>query len=107
MKIKTENKSSQTALRCTRMRLQQTLVGVRLIALEGALDRTAEVRRLNAGQKFRSQQLVVCSTANDRTQAVIDRSYRRGTCRTKRELEREIKLQKFENKEKQKQKKSS
>ena len=83
MKIKTKNKSSQTALRCTGMRLQQILVGVRSIALEGALDRTAEVRRLNAGKKVRSQPKIdVGSTANDRTRAVIDRSYRMGTCRT-------------------------
>ena len=72
-----------------------------------ALDRIAEVRRSNAGKEVRSQQFVVGSTANNRTRAVIDRSYRMGTCRTERELEREIKLQKFENKEKQKQKKSS
>ena len=104
MKIKTKNKSSQTALRCTGMRLQQTLVGVPSIALEGALDRTAEVRRSNVGKEVWSQQFVVCSTANDRTRTVIDRSYKMGTCRTERELGREIKLQKFENKEKQKQK---
>ena len=70
-----------------------------------ALDRTAEVRRSNARKQVRSQpKIEVGSTANDRTRAVIDRSYRMGTCRTERELEREIKLQKFENKEKQKQK---
>ena len=91
MKIKTKNKSSQTALRCTGMRLQQTLAGVRSIALEGAFDRTAEVRRSNVGKEVRSQQFVVCSTANDCTRAVIDRSYRMGTCRTERELERKIK----------------
>ena len=82
------------ALRCTGMELQQTLAGMRSIALKGALDRTAEVRRTNVGQKVRSQQFVVCSTANDRTRAMIDRSYRRGTCRTERELEKEIKLRK-------------
>ena len=95
MKIKTKNKSSQTALRCTGMRLQQILAGVRSIALEGALDRTAEVRRSNVGKEVWSQQFVVCSTANDCTRAVIDRSYRMGTCRTERELEKEIKLQKL------------
>ena len=60
---------------------------------KSAFDRTAKVRRSNAGQKVQSQQLVACSTANDNIQAVIDRSYRKGTCRTKRKLEREIKLQ--------------
>ena len=69
---------------------------MRSIALEGVLDRTAEVRRSNARKEVRSQQFVVGSTANDRTRAVIDRSYRMGTCKTERELEREIKLQKLE-----------
>jgi hypothetical protein len=44
-----------------------------------------------------------CSTANDRTRAVIDRSYRMGTCRAERELEKKIKIQKLKiRKEKQK-----
>ena len=86
MKIKTKNKSSQTALRCTGMRLQQILAGVRSIAPEGALDRTAEVRRSNARKEVRSQPKInVGSTANDCTRAVIDRNYRMGTCRTERE----------------------
>ena len=45
MKIKTKNKSSRTARRCTGRRLHQILAGVRSIALEGALDRTAEVNK--------------------------------------------------------------
>ena len=48
MKIKTKNKSSQTARRCTGIRLHQILAGVRSIALEGALDRIAKVRQSNA-----------------------------------------------------------
>ena len=61
---------------------------MRSIALEGALDRTAEVRRSNAGKEVRSQPKIdVGSTANDRTWAVIDCSYRMGTCGAERELE--------------------
>ena len=42
MRIKTEKKSSQTALKCTGMGLQKILSRVRLIALQGVFDHTAE-----------------------------------------------------------------
>ena len=54
----------------------------------------------NTGVEVRSQLLVECKPANDRTRAVIDRRYRRGTCRTERELEKEIKMRKLKIKKK-------
>ena len=59
--------------------------------------------RANDGQKVQWQQLVVCSIALDRTQAVIDRNYRTGTCGAERELEQKGENSKIENKENQKQ----
>jgi hypothetical protein len=52
MKIKTENKSSQTALRCARMGLQKILSSVHSIALHGAFDRTAEDGSERMGIRF-------------------------------------------------------
>jgi hypothetical protein len=64
------------------MGLQQVLFRKRTIALQGAFDRIAEERR------------------NDRTRAVIDRRYKRGTCRAERELEKKNQIAKTENNEK-------
>jgi hypothetical protein len=52
MKIKTENKSSQTALRCARMGLKKILSRVRSIALQGAFGRTAEDESECRGRRF-------------------------------------------------------
>ena len=54
-------------------------------------------------RKVRSQQLVVCSIALDRTRVAINRKYRAGTCKAERELEQKGENSKIENKEKQKQ----
>ena len=52
MKIKTENESSQTALRCARMGLQKILSRVRLIALQGVFDHIAEDGSERRGRRF-------------------------------------------------------
>ena len=70
MKTKTKSKSSQMALRCARMRMLQSLSGVRSIALQGALEHTAE-----DGSERRSRGLE-CRFALDRTWVAIDRSYK-------------------------------
>jgi hypothetical protein len=46
----------------------------------------------NAGAEVRSQLLVECRTANDSTQAAIDRSYRECNLQTDRELEKRVKI---------------
>jgi hypothetical protein len=85
MKIKTESKSSQTALKCARMRMLQSLLGAHSIALQGALERTAE-----DGSERRSRGLdrnLLCACALDRTGrsiAVIETS----TYEAERELEK-------------------
>jgi hypothetical protein len=46
----------------------------------------------NAGAEVRSQLLVECRTANDRTQAAIDRNYRECNLQTDRELGKRVKI---------------
>ena len=81
MKIKIENKSSQTALRCARMMMQQSLSGVRSITLQGAFDRTAEKRSERRSRRLERSSLLcadLCSIAVTKT----------GTCRAERKLEK-------------------
>ena len=88
MKIKTENKSSQTALRCTRMLLQQILLGVRSITLEGALNRTAEDGRERRTRGLERSCLLcanLCSIAHRLRSIAVTET---GTCGAERELEK-------------------
>jgi hypothetical protein len=61
----------------------------------GAIVRTTE--EVNELQVYR--------TANDHTRAVIDRRYRKGTCKAERELEKKIKIHKLKITKRKKKKK--
>jgi hypothetical protein len=57
----------------------------------------ANVRTVEEGNKRRG-----CRTANDHTWAVIDRRYRKDTCKAERELEKKIKIHKLKIKKRKK-----